>query len=79
MKIFIETSEHHRIIRRLERDLKERGYNVEQTLYWLKNHVEPAYVKYVLPTKNLVDIIVPNYDNFDNAVKMIGGFLKSKI
>ncbi|MFN0048598.1 MAG: uridine kinase, partial [Cytophagales bacterium] len=78
LKIFIEAEDHHRITRRLERDLNERGYTVEQTIYWITKHVEPAFKNFVLPYKNQADFIIPNNHNFTNALKVIVGFLRSR-
>lgn len=79
LKIFIEAEEHLRITRRLERDLVERGYTVEQTLYWLRKHVEPAYKTLVHPYKSEADVIIPNNKNFNAALDLVSGFIKHKI
>jgi uridine kinase len=79
LKIFIEAEDHHRITRRLERDLIERGYSIEQTLYWIRTHVEPAFKNHVLPHRNQSDFIIPNNHDFKMALKVIEGFLKGKL
>lgn len=79
LKIFIEAEDHHRITRRLERDLNQRGYSVEQTIYWIRAHVEPAFKNFVLPYKNQADFIIPNNHSFGTALKVIEGFLKTKL
>ncbi len=76
LKIFIETEDHHRISRRLERDLIERGYTIEQTMYWMKMHVEPAYKQFVLPYKSTADLVIPNNNNFEKAIKIIEGYFR---
>ncbi len=79
LKILIEAEDHHRITRRLERDLVERGYSIEQTIYWIRSHVEPAFKKHVLPYKNEADFIIPNNRNFNTAVNVIAGFLRDEL
>jgi len=79
LKILIEAEDYNRITRRLERDLVERGYSIEQTIYWIRSHVEPAYKEHVLPYKNAADLIVPNNKNFNSAIAVVGAFLKSKL
>jgi uridine kinase len=79
LKIFIETQEHLRLKRRILRDLKERGYPVEETLYYLEHHVTPGYAQYVEPYKHSADIIVPNNKNFNRAVEMLVSYIKCKL
>lgn len=79
LKLLIDAEDHHRITRRLERDLVERGYSIEQTIYWIRSHVEPAFKKHVLPYKNEADFIIPNNKNFNTAVNVIAGFLRDEL
>lgn len=78
-KIFIEADDHLRISRRLKRDITERGYTVEQTLYWMQNHVEPAYKNLVLPYRSLADVIVPNNKSFDKAIEVLSAYIQKKL
>jgi uridine kinase len=60
LKIFIDTHEEIALQRRLKRDLIERGYPESDVLYKWENHVVPAYKDYLLPHKELCDIIITN-------------------
>jgi uridine kinase len=60
MKIFIDTQEDIALQRRLKRDLIERGYPENDVIYKWENHVVPAYKDYLLPHKDLCDVIITN-------------------
>ncbi|MBV6647905.1 MAG: uridine kinase [Cyclobacteriaceae bacterium] len=80
LKIFIETPDYLMLTRRIIRDAKERGYNdLEDTLYRYQHHVMPAFDRYIKPLKVEADFIIPNHDNFDNAVKVLSYFMKSRL
>jgi uridine kinase len=78
-KIFMDTSEHLRVKRRIVRDLHERGYPIEDTLYFLEYHEAPGFRKYVEPYRQDCDIIIPNNQHFKQAIQMIDVFVKSKL
>ncbi len=79
LKLFIEAKAHIRIKRRIIRDNKERGYDLEDVLYRYEYHVMPSYERYVEPIKNLADFVIPNNQNPDKALEVIVTFLKQKI
>ena len=61
--------------RRIVRDAKERGYDLDDVLYRYEHHVTPSYKKYIEPSKKWADIVIPNHTNFDVALKVISTFL----
>ena len=64
-KIFIDTDSDIRLIRRIERDVKERGRTVEMVINRYKKFLKPSHIKYVEPSKKYANIIIPNgVDNF---------------
>ena len=71
LKIFIDAPEHLMLKRRIIRDQKERGYDLEDVLYRYEHHVMPACNKYILPYKSTSDLIINNYKNFDNGINVI--------
>ncbi|MEP4093866.1 uridine kinase [Reichenbachiella sp.] len=80
LKVFVDARDHLMIKRRILRDAKERGYDLEDVLYRFENHIMPAYKKYIKPYKHDSDIIIPNNnDSFKNGLGVLTGFLKSKI
>jgi uridine kinase len=62
-KIFIDSQIETMIDRRIKRDYKIRGYDKDDVIYKFKNHVIPAYKKYIFPHKDYSDLIVNNNIN----------------
>eukprot|EP01031_Cornospumella_fuschlensis_P026079 gene26079-31491_t len=59
MKIFVDTDDDIRLIRRIQRDTKERGRSVESVIEQYVRTVRPMHQLYVEPSKRKADIIVP--------------------
>ena len=79
IKIFIDAKAHVKLKRRIVRDKVERGYDLDDVLYRFEHHVMPNYDKYLKPVKEEADIIIPNNHNFDKALDVLAGFLKSTL
>ena len=79
LKLFIDTKEEYKIIRRIKRDQSERNYPLEDVLYRYEYHVAPAYEKYIRPYKELSDLIVNNNYGFDKALDVLQAFIQEKI
>lgn len=60
MKIFVQTDDDIRLVRRLLRDSKERGRDVTGILKQYMTFVKPAFDDYIKPTMKHADIIVPH-------------------
>lgn len=60
IKVFVHADSDERLIRRLRRDLNERGRNLEEVLDRYKNTLKPMHQEFIEPTKNFADIIIPN-------------------
>ncbi|MFQ5794086.1 MAG: uridine kinase [Candidatus Bipolaricaulia bacterium] len=75
-KIYIDTDADLRILRRLERDIKERGRSFEDVKEQYLKTVHPMYLKFVEPSKRYADIIIPGGYN-QNAVEILIGKLTS--
>ena len=61
-KIFVDTDADICFIRRLERDVSERGRTVQQVIAQYKRDVKPMYDQFVAPCRNRADIIIENSD-----------------
>lgn len=59
LKIYIDTDGDLRVLRRLERDLVERGRSVESVLAQYLETVRPMHLQFVEPSKRYADIIFP--------------------
>lgn len=79
LKIFIEAKDHVKLGRRIRRDQKERGYDIDDVLYRYQYHVMPVYDRLIKPLKHAADLVVPNNSHFDRALDVLVGFLKARI
>ena len=79
LKVFIEAKDYIKLKRRIIRDDKERGYDLDDVLYRYEHHVMPTYDKYIKPYKQDADIIIPNHTGFKEALKVLSSFIRAKI
>jgi len=79
LKIFIDAEDFLNLKRRIIRDGKERGYDMDDVLYRFEKHVMPTFRKYIMPFRNDADLIIPNNENFDKGLDVLVGFIKQKI
>ena len=59
MKIFVDTDADIRILRRISRDVKERGRSLESVINQYISTVKPMHERFVEPSKKIADIIIP--------------------
>jgi uridine kinase len=82
IKLYVDTDADLRIIRRLMRDLKERGRSIDSVIDQYVNVVRPMHNQFIEPTKRYADIIIPegghNYVAIDLMVTKIKTILEQK-
>ncbi|OCA91199.1 uridine kinase [Bacillus sp. FJAT-27225] len=82
IKLYVDTDADIRILRRLQRDIKERGRTVESVIEQYVNVVRPMHNQFVEPTKRYADVIIPegghNYVAIDLMVTKIQTILEQK-
>ena len=80
VKIYVDTDADLRFIRRLERDLSERGRQTESVIKQYQSTVRPMHLEFVEPSKRYADIIIPeggfNTAALDMLVARIESLLK---
>jgi uridine kinase len=59
IKLFVDTDADIRIIRRLQRDIQERGRTLDSVIDQYTNVVRPMHNQFIEPTKRYADIIIP--------------------
>lgn len=59
IKVYVDTDDDIRIIRRIKRDMAERGRTLDSVINQYLATVKPMYHQFVEPTKRYADIIVP--------------------
>ena len=79
IKLFVESDEDTCFIRRLKRDINERGRTIDQVIDQYLKTVKPMYYAFVKPTKRYADMIIPNDNSHDVAVKLIIRMIKDMI
>jgi len=71
IKIYVELDDDTRFIRRMLRDLNERGRTLENIVTQYQTTVKPMYIQYIKPTKRHADVIIPNDTKHNIAVDLI--------
>jgi uridine kinase len=79
IKIYVDTDDDIRIIRRIERDLKERGRSLESIISQYFATVKPMHHQFVEPSKRFADIIIPYGGHNQIAIDMVLTQIKSKL
>jgi uridine kinase len=79
LKLFIEAKDHVKLGRRIKRDQKERGYDMDDVLYRYEYHVMPVYESLIRPLQHNADLVIPNNDQSDRALAVVVCFLKARI
>lgn len=79
IEIFVESDDDLRFIRRLKRDISERGRTMDNVIYQYLTTVKPMYHKYVKPTKRYADLIIPNDEKHEVAVDFLVARIKDII
>uniref|UniRef100_A0A7N8YBG0 Uridine-cytidine kinase n=1 Tax=Mastacembelus armatus TaxID=205130 RepID=A0A7N8YBG0_9TELE len=59
MKVFVDTDSDIRLIRRLKRDISQRGRDISGIIKQYNKFVKPAFEQYIEPTVQVADIVVP--------------------
>ena len=77
LKIFVDTDADIRFIRRLDRDVHERGRTVESVIVQYTTTVRPMHLQFVEPSKRYADIIIPEGGFNDVGIDLITGKIKS--
>jgi uridine kinase len=77
LKIFVDTGADIRFIRRLDRDVHERGRTVESVIVQYTTTVRPMHLQFVEPSKRYADIIIPEGGFNDVGIDLITGKIKS--
>ncbi len=79
VKIFVHADSDERLIRRLQRDIKERGHDLEKVLYRYQNAVKPMHNQFIEPSKEFADLIIPNNHYNTVAVGLVRTIINNKL
>lgn len=78
LRIFVDTDADVRLLRRLKRDLVERGRSIESVLTQYETFVRPMHLEFVEPTKRYADIIIPHGGENVAALDMLDALITKK-
>ncbi len=79
LKIFVDTPDDIRFIRRLSRDIKERGRTLDSVIEQYLNVVRPGHFEFIEPTKACADIIIPEGGHNENALSVLLSFIRETV
>ncbi|XP_044129298.1 uridine-cytidine kinase-like 1 isoform X1 [Bufo gargarizans] len=79
MKVFVDTDSDIRLVRRLKRDITDRGRDIVGVIKQYNKFVKPAFEQYIEPTVQLADIVVPRGGENSVAVDLIVQHVHSQL
>ncbi|OAZ04827.1 uridine kinase [Flavobacterium succinicans] len=79
IKVYVHADSDERLIRRLRRDISERGRDMEEVLTRYQHTLKPMHEQFIEPTKAYADIIIPN-DKFNTvAIDVVRAVINQRI
>ena len=79
IKLFIDTDADVRILRRLSRDLLERGRHFESVQRQYLESVRPMHLEFVEPSKRYADLIVPEGAQNEVALELVAARIQAML
>lgn len=79
IKIYVHADSDERLIRRLQRDIRERGHDLEKVLSRYQTAVKPMHQQFIEPSKEFADIIIPNNHYNTVAVDMVRTIINERL
>lgn len=79
IKIFVDTDADERLLRRLKRDISERGRSIDSVFQQYITHVKPMHLEFVEPSKRWADIIIPRGGENHVGIELIASKIKSML
>ncbi len=77
VKIYVDTDPDIRFIRRLQRDIAERGRTMESVIHQYLGTVRPMHQEFVEPSKRYADVIIPEGGFNEVAMEMVAARIRS--
>ncbi|WP_298338999.1 uridine kinase [uncultured Algibacter sp.] len=79
IKIFVHADSDERLIRRLKRDISERGRDLDEVLTRYKTTLKPMHDQFIEPMKEYADIIIPNNHYNTVAIDIVRTIINEKL
>ena len=79
VRIFVDTPSDVRLMRRLRRDIIERGRTFERTMEQYERTIRPMHYEFVEPSKRHADIIIPEGGQFGVSIKFLCSLVRERL
>lgn len=79
IKIFVHADADERLIRRMKRDIRERGRDIDEVLTRYETMLKPMHNQFIEPTMKYADIIVPVGGDNVVAIDVLASMIKAKL
>jgi uridine kinase len=79
IKIFVHADSDERLIRRLKRDIAERGRDLDEILSRYQNTLKPMHDQFIEPMKEFADIIIPNNNYNTVAIDIVRTIINERL
>jgi uridine kinase len=79
IKVFVDTPDDIRFIRRLKRDIAERGRTLDSVIEQYINTVRPMHNQFIEPSKRHADVIIPEGGYNLVSIDLISGRIREKL
>ena len=79
IKIFVHADSDERLIRRVKRDIMERGRDLNEVLTRYQTTLKPMHNQFIESTKEFADIIIPNNKHNTTAINIVKSIVNEKL
>ncbi len=79
IKLFLDVDAHERVLRRMLRDVAQRGGDLEWAINWYRRDVLPNFPVYTEPCKQYADLVIPFQDENPVALHMLIAGIRARI
>jgi len=79
IKLYVDTDDDIRLLRRIQRDIVERDRQLENVLSQYQKFVRPMHLEFVEPTKRYADIIIPRGGENQVALDMVNALIQDRL
>ncbi|MDG1227307.1 MAG: uridine kinase [Polaribacter sp.] len=79
IKIFVHADTDERLVRRVRRDITERGRDIDEVLNRYQDTLKPMHLQFIEPTKNFADIIIPNNKRNTVAIDVVRTVINDRL
>ncbi|HEX3102531.1 MAG TPA: uridine kinase [Pyrinomonadaceae bacterium] len=79
LRVFVDTPDDIRLLRRIRRDIKERGRTLELTLDQYERNIRPMHLEFVEPSKRWADMIIPEGAQTGMSVQALCSMVRERL